>query len=264
MPLLSVENLYVSYGSIEVLHGVSLGVNEGEMVAVLGVNGAGKTTLLRTISGILKPTQGEIKFMKGITVASIGWIPKSRDISLSVQKLDSDLNEERLSEVPPHKIVKKGVAQVREGRGIIPTMTVWQNLQMGAYSRNDGDIHRDIEKHFERFPILKERRNHRAEMLSGGEQQILVIVRALMAEPKLLLVDEASLGLAPLLVREVFQILKELNQEGMTILLVEQNAREALRIADRGYVLENGNIALQGTSQELSADEGVKKAYLGR
>ena len=233
--MLQLENLYVSYGPIEIIHGINLEVKRGEIVSLLGSNGAGKTTTLKTISGILKPTSGKILF-------------NGKDIS----KRDSS------------DIVSMGIIHIPEGRHIFPGLTVRENLLLGAYARTDKKISEDVERIFKYFPILKERKNQPAGTLSGGEQQILAIGRGLMGKPKLLLLDEPSLGLAPKIVTEVFLIIKDLRKKDITVLLVEQNARKALDISDRGYVLVTGNILLSGTSKELSKNENVKKLYLGR
>ena len=233
--MLSVSDLSASYGRIEALRGVSLQILEGEIVTLIGANGAGKSTLLRTVSGILRPRAGSILF-EGQT----------------------------LSLMAPEKIVQKGVIQVQEGRGILGHMTVLENLELGAYVRKDREgIQADLREVLERFPILEERRYQLGSSLSGGEQQMLAIARALMGRPRLLMMDEPSLGLAPKLVNEVFSIVQALKEEGKTILLVEQNARKALQCADRGYVMETGEIVMEGTSAELLKSEGVKEAYLG-
>jgi len=233
--MLSVKNLDVYYGSIHAIKNISFEVREGEIVTLIGANGAGKTTTLHSISGLLKPKNGEITFMG---------------------------NNLRTTEA--YKIIKLGLAQVPEGRRIFSKMTVQENLEMGAYIRNDGDkIEDDFEKLFERLPRLKERRRQIAGTLSGGEQQMLAIGRALMCNPKMLLLDEPSMGLSPLLVNEIFNIIRNVNQSGVTVLLVEQNAKKALEIANRAYVLETGAIAMEGDADELANDEKVRKAYLG-
>ena len=233
--ILTVENLSASYGRIEALRNVSLKILEGEIVTLIGANGAGKSTLLRTISGILKPRSGWIRFQG-----------------------------EPLAQVPTAKIVQRGVVQVQEGRGILGYMTVLENLELGAYVRNDREeIQKDLRELLMRFPLLEERLHQLGSSLSGGEQQMLAIARALMARPTLLMMDEPSLGLAPKLVNEVFSILRELKEEGKTILLVEQNARKALQCADRGYVMETGEIIMEGSAQELLDSPRVKEAYLG-
>ncbi|WP_407928350.1 ABC transporter ATP-binding protein [Caproiciproducens faecalis] len=233
--MLSVKNLDVFYGSIHAIKNISFDVQEGEIVTLIGANGAGKTTTLHSISGLVKPKNGEINFMG---------------------------NDLRTTE--PHKIIRLGLAQVPEGRRIFAKMTVLENLEMGAYIRNDGDkIEDDFEKLFERLPRLKERRKQIAGTLSGGEQQMLAIGRALMCNPKMLLLDEPSMGLSPLLVGEIFNIIQDVNKSGVTVLLVEQNAKKALEIANHAYVLETGTIAMEGDADELANDEKVRKAYLG-
>ena len=233
--MLEIKNLTVHYGVIHALKDASLTVNEGEIVSLIGANGAGKTTLLHAISGILKITSGEILF-----------------------------EDKKLNKISAKDIVACGITQVPEGRRIFSGLSVYENLQMGAYLRKDKEgIAQDLEMVYERFPILKKRSNQDASTLSGGEQQMLAMGRALMARPKILLLDEPSMGLAPILVREIFHIIKDINEQGTTILLVEQNARMALSIADRAYVLENGSIVLSGTGEELAASEDIQKAYLG-
>ncbi len=233
--MLEIKNLNVHYGVIHALKDASLTVNEGEIVSLIGANGAGKTTLLHAISGILKITSGEILF-----------------------------EDKKLNKISAKDIVACGITQVPEGRRIFSGLSVYENLQMGAYLRKDKEgIAQDLEMVYERFPILKKRSNQDASTLSGGEQQMLAMGRALMARPKILLLDEPSMGLAPILVREIFHIIKDINEQGTTILLVEQNARMALSIADRAYVLENGSIVLSGTGEELAASEDIQKAYLG-
>jgi branched-chain amino acid transport system ATP-binding protein len=233
--MLKIKELYAWYGSINALKGISLEVKEGEIVTLIGANGAGKSTTLKCISGILKQVKGSIEFQG-----------------------------EELIGKPAHMIVEKGVCQVPEGRRIFGNLTVKENLLMGAYTvRDKSKIDEKMEKVFTIFPRLKERINQLGGTLSGGEQQMLAIGRALMSEPKLLLLDEPSLGLAPFLVLEIFRIIQEINQTGTTILLVEQNAHMALQIAHRGYVLETGRIVIEGSAQELAANEEVKKAYLG-
>lgn len=233
--MLRIEDVEVNYGAIAALKGVTLNVNKGEIVTLIGANGAGKSTLLKTISGLVKPKSGKIQFM------------------------DNDI----LS-IPAQNIVKSGLIQVPEGRRVFANMSVQENLELGAFTRKDKQgIKDDIEKVFIRFPRLKERRKQLAGTLSGGEQQMLAIGRALMSKPKLLLMDEPSMGLAPLLVKEIFQIIKEINEAGTTILVVEQNANMALSVAHRAYVLETGKIVLSGTAKELSESEEVRKAYLG-
>jgi branched-chain amino acid transport system ATP-binding protein len=234
--MLRVSDLHVGYGAIRALRGISLEVNEGEVVALIGANGAGKSTLLRTISGVLKPTSGDVLFE-----------------GHSLRGMAED------------KIVRLGILQVQEGRGILTRMTVQENLEMGAYGRSDSkaEIRRDMEVVLDKFPVLRERRKQFGATLSGGEQQMLAIGRALMARPKLLMLDEPSLGLAPMLVREMFRIIRDFKQEKRTVLLVEQNARKALQCADRGYVLETGSIVLSGSGEALLKSEEVQAAYLG-
>ncbi len=233
--MLEVKGIDVYYGAIHALKGLSLEVEEGNIVTLIGANGAGKTTTLKSISGLLRPRNGAIMF-------------KGSDIS----------------KVPPEKIVGLGISQVPEGRRVFATMTVLENLEMGAYLRKDKKgIESDLENVFIRFPRLKERRKQTAGTLSGGEQQMLAIGRALMARPELMLMDEPSMGLAPLLVKEIFEIIKDINARGTTILLVEQNANMALSIANRAYVIETGEIVLEGTAEQLINSEEVKKAYLG-
>ena len=232
--MLKVESLDVAYGEIRALKGVGLEVGRGEIVTILGNNGAGKTTTLKTISGLLHPTAGTIM-----------------------------LEAEPLVGVPPHAIVSRGVAHVPEGRRSFNRLTVRENLTMGAYLRSDAGIAADLERVFELFPRLAERITQVAGTLSGGEQQMLAIGRALMANPRLLLLDEPSMGLAPVLVEQIFDTIRDINHQGMTILLVEQNAAMALSIAHRGYVLETGSIALAGTAAELADNPEVRRAYLG-
>ncbi len=232
--MLSVENLSVRYGMIQAVHNVSFQVNQGEIVSLIGANGAGKTTILRTISGLIRPSEGTIQF-------------EGRAIEKEA----------------PQKIVASGLSQVPEGRHVFPGLTVQENLEMGAFLRKDSGVHADYEQVFAKFPVLKERKNQDAATLSGGEQQMLAMGRALMSKPKLLLLDEPSMGLAPIFIREIFSIIQEIQQQGTTVLLIEQNANMALSIADRGYVLETGKIVLEGTGNELLSSEAVKKAYLG-
>ena len=233
--MLELEDLRVGYGNIEALHGISLSVAEGEIVTLIGANGAGKTTTLMTISGCVRARAGAIRF-------------RGRDIS----------------GLPPHEIVALGLVQSPEGRKIFPRLTVAENLEMGAFTRRDPDgIAADQKRAFELFPILGERRRQPGGTLSGGEQQMLAIARALMARPKLLLLDEPSLGLAPLVVSRIFEVIRELNRDGATILLVEQNAQMALKAAHRGYVLETGTIAMADAADKLLADPRVRSAYLG-
>jgi branched-chain amino acid transport system ATP-binding protein len=231
-PLLSLAAVHAGYGPMEVLKGISLEVREGEIVCVLGANGAGKSTMLMTICGIHRCRQGTIHFAG-----------------------------QPIENLPPHEIVRLGISQVPEGRRIFPRLTVRENLELGAFPRRDGA--EELEKVFARFPILKERQNQLGGTLSGGEQQMLAVARALMARPKLLLLDEPSLGLAPLIVAKIFDIIREINAAGTTILLVEQNANMALHLARRGYVLETGRIVLADTAENLINNEQVKKSYLG-
>ena len=232
--LLSVKDINVYYGAIHAVKGVSLDVEQGEIVTLIGANGAGKSTVLKTISGLLHSRTGSIQF-------------EGQDIK----------------SMAPHKIVSRGLAQVPEGRRVFLRMTVEENLEMGAFTRNMGEIDDSIADVYERFPRLRERRRQIAGTLSGGEQQMLAMGRALMSKPKLLMLDEPSMGLAPILVEQIFSIIKELNEAGSTILLVEQNALMALSIATRGYVLETGRIVLTAPGEELIHNEAVKKAYLG-
>ena len=235
MALLEVENIHVYYGQIHALKGISLSVEQGEIVTLIGANGAGKSTTLKAISGLMRPRDGEIR-----------------------------LGEENLGTLPPHDIVAKGVVQVPEGRRIFGRLTVVENLMMGAYTRNDRNgIREDLDRVFTLFPRLKERQAQVAGTLSGGEQQMLAIGRALMGGPKVLLLDEPSMGLAPVLVEQIFETVTGINKTGTTILLVEQNAYMALQIAHRGYVLQTGEIALAGSALELQANEDVRRAYLG-
>lgn len=234
-PMLKIDNIDVYYGAIHALKGISLEVKEGEIVTLIGANGAGKSTTLRTISGLLKPKTGSITFL-GQDIAG----------------------------VRAHEIVKKGISQVPEGRRVFAEMTVMENLDLGAFVRKDkAGIQQDLKHVFELFPRLEERKNQSAGTLSGGEQQMLAMGRALMSRPKLLLLDEPSMGLAPLLIKEIFNIIVDINKSGTTVLLVEQNANMALSIATRAYVLETGRITLSGSAQELAASEDVRKAYLG-
>ncbi len=235
MPMLEVTDLHTYYGNIHALKGISLTVEQGEIVTLIGGNGAGKTTTLRTITGLIKPRQGHVV-----------------------------LNGEDLTAYKAHEIVYKGVAMIPEGRGIFARLTVAENLDMGAYTRTDrAQIGPDLDRVFTLFPRLQERRKQVAGTLSGGEQQMLAIGRALMAHPRLLLLDEPSMGLAPILVEGIFNTIKDINKEGTTILLVEQNALMALTIAQRGYVLQTGQIVLQDTAENLQHNELVQKAYLG-
>jgi branched-chain amino acid transport system ATP-binding protein len=235
MSLLEVNNLHTYYGAIQALRGVSLSVDEGEIVTLIGANGAGKSTLLNTICGILRPRQGDIQ-----------------------------LEGEPIHELPPHQIVMRGVSQAPEGRRVFGRLNVTENLEMGAFARKDKKgIQRDIERVFTLFPRLKERSKQVAGTLSGGEQQMLAIGRSLMANPRVLLLDEPSMGLAPILVEAIFDTVREINSQGTTILLVEQNALMALSVARRGYVLETGEIVLRDSAQALQENEMVRKAYLG-
>ena len=235
MAMLEVKDINVYYGAIHAIKGISLAVEEGEIVTLIGANGAGKSTTLRTISGLLKPKTGEIKFL-GKNIAGM----------------------------PAHKIVREGISQVPEGRRIFAEMTVQENLELGAFTRTDKDeIQNDFKMVFGRFPRLEERRLQLAGTLSGGEQQMLAMGRALMSRPRLLLLDEPSMGLAPLLIREIFSIIADINKTGTTVLLVEQNANMALSIANRAYVLETGRITISGDAKELAASEDIRKAYLG-
>jgi branched-chain amino acid transport system ATP-binding protein len=234
-PILEIDDIHTYYGSIQALKGISLTVNEGEVVTLLGANGAGKTTTLRSINGLNRPRRGSIRF-------------QGRDITT----------------VAPHEIVKRGIAQSPEGRRLFPRMSVTENLEMGAFQRRDKiEIREDMDRVFELFPRLQERRNQRAGTMSGGEQQMCAIGRALMARPKLLLLDEPSLGLAPIFVERIFDIVKQINEQGTSILLVEQNALMALDHAHRGYVLETGHIVLADSAEALKTNEDVRKTYLG-
>ncbi len=234
-PMLKIDNIDVYYGAIHALKGISLEVKEGEIVTLIGANGAGKSTTLRTISGLLKPKTGSITFLG-----------------------------QNIEGVRAHEIVKKGISQVPEGRRVFAEMTVMENLDLGAFVRKDkAGIQQDLKHVFELFPRLEERKNQSAGTLSGGEQQMLAMGRALMSRPKLLLLDEPSMGLAPLLIKEIFNIIVDINKSGTTVLLVEQNANMALSIANRAYVLETGRITLSGSAKELAASEDVRKAYLG-
>ncbi|WP_395150455.1 ABC transporter ATP-binding protein [uncultured Allofournierella sp.] len=234
--MLRVTDLNVCYGSIHAIKDVSFHVNEGEIVTLIGANGAGKTTTMHAISGLLKPKSGTIDFMGN-----------------------------RISQMEAHKIIQLGLAQVPEGRRVFSQLSVQENLLMGAYTRKDGAtaIADDMEEIFERLPRLKERRKQQAGTLSGGEQQMLAIGRALMCKPKMLLLDEPSMGLSPLLVKEIFKIIQDVNKAGMTVLLVEQNAKMALEIANRAYVLETGTVKMEGPADELANNIEVRKAYLG-
>ena len=232
--ILKVDNINVYYGAIHAIKGISFEVNEGEIVTLIGANGAGKSTTLQTVSGLLRSRTGSIEF-----------------------------NGENISHVPEHKLVYKGLAQVPEGRRIFLQMSVEENLEMGAFTQKNAGIDADLESVYEQFPRLRERKKQIAGTLSGGEQQMLAMGRALMSHPKLLMLDEPSMGLAPILVEQIFDIIRQLHKNGTTILLVEQNAQMALSVADRAYVLETGKITLSGTGKELAESDEVRKAYLG-
>ncbi|MBO0445727.1 ABC transporter ATP-binding protein [Enterococcus ureilyticus] len=232
--MLTIENLSVHYGVIQAVRDVSFNVEQGEIVSLIGANGAGKTTILRTISGLNRPSNGTITF-----------------------------EGQPIHKMLPQKIVASGLCQVPEGRHVFSGLTVQENLEMGAFLRKDSELKKDYDMIFDRFPILKERKNQDASTLSGGEQQMLAMGRALMSKPKLLLLDEPSMGLAPIFIQEIFNIIQEINKQGTTVLLIEQNAKMALSIADRGYVLETGEVVLSGPGKELLESEEVKKAYLG-
>ena len=235
MAMLEVKNLKVSYGMIKAIKGVSFEVNQGEVIALIGSNGAGKTTILHTITGLINKDSGEILF-----------------------------DGQDISKVPGHKIVSMGMAHVPEGRRVFSNLSVLQNLMMGAYTRKDkGEIEENLNMIYKRFPRLLERKNQQAGTLSGGEQQMLAMGRALMSKPKIILMDEPSMGLSPIYVNEIFDIIKEVSKSGTTVLLVEQNAKKALSIADRAYVLETGRIALEGNAESLLNNDDIKKAYLG-
>ncbi|MBQ5952332.1 MAG: ABC transporter ATP-binding protein [Lachnospiraceae bacterium] len=238
--MLEVKDLHVSYGAIKAVRGVSFSVEKGEIITIIGANGAGKSTILNTLAGVVKPASGEILLHKD------GHEP------------------ENVFGAPSHRIVKKGIVLSPEGRQVFPRMTVRENLQLGSYVLGkDEDREKNMEWAFSLFPILKARLNQLGGTLSGGEQQMLAIARALQANPEILMLDEPSLGLAPIVVRDIFELFKEINKSGVTILLVEQNARMALGISDRGYVLENGKIVMTGTGKQLADDEKVRAAYLG-
>ena len=235
MAMLEIKDLEVYYGAIKALKGISFNVEEGEIIALIGANGAGKTTTLHTISGLLPAKHGSVKF-----------------------------NDKELTKIPAHKIVSMGIAQVPEGRRVFAQLSVYENLVLGAYTRKDkNEINETLEKVYDRFPRLKERTTQLAGTLSGGEQQMLAMGRALMSKPSIILMDEPSMGLSPLYVNEIFDIIQEINKSGTTVLLVEQNAKKALSIANRAYVLETGTISLSGDAHELMDNEQVKKAYLG-
>lgn len=233
--ILKVEDINVYYGSIHAIKGISFEVQEGEVVTLIGANGAGKSTTLNAVSGLLRSKTGSISFLG-----------------------------ESLAKVPSHKVVAKGLALVPEGRRIFLQMTVQENLEMGAFTQKGSGIQQDLERVYELFPRLKERYRQMAGTLSGGEQQMLAVGRALMSRPKLMMLDEPSLGLAPLVVQDIFSIIREINRQGVTVLLIEQNANMALKIADLAYVLETGNITMSGTGAELLANEKIKEAYLGK
>ena len=235
MAMLEVKNLEVYYGVIQAIKGISFEVNEGEVIALIGANGAGKTTTLQTITGMLKPEKGEVIF-----------------------------NGVDISKIPGHKIVPMGMAHVPEGRRVFAQLSVYENLKMGAYTRKDkNEIEESLKMVYKRFPRLEERKNQLAGTLSGGEQQMLAMGRALMSKPKIILMDEPAMGLSPIFVEEIFNIIKEISAGGTTVLLVEQNAKKALSIANRAYVLETGNIVLSGDAHEMMNNEQIKKAYLG-
>lgn len=235
MAMLEVRDIEVYYGMIQAIRGISFEVNEGEVIALIGANGAGKTTTLQTITGLIAPKKGSIHF-------------EGQDIT----------------HIPAHKIVSMGMAHVPEGRRVFSQLSVLDNLKLGAYTRKDkNEIEETLTRVYRRFPRLEERKNQIAGTLSGGEQQMLAMGRALMSHPKIILMDEPSMGLSPIFVNEIFDIIQEVSKSGTTVLLVEQNAKKALSIADRGYVLETGNIVLEGNAQELLNNDRVKKAYLG-
>ena len=235
MAMLEIKDLEVYYGMIQAIKGISFEVNEGEVIALIGANGAGKTTILHTISGLIAPKKGSI-----------------------------NSEGQEITKIPAHKIVENGLAQVPEGRRVFPSLSVLQNLKLGAYTRKDKkEIDDTLKMIYERFPRLEERKNQPAGTLSGGEQQMLAMGRALMSKPRIILMDEPSMGLSPIFVNEIFDIIKQVSASGTTVLLVEQNAKKALSIADRGYVLETGKIVKEGKASDLLNDEAVKKAYLG-
>ena len=235
MAMLEIKDLEVYYGMIQAIKGISFEVNEGEVIALIGANGAGKTNILHTISGLIAPKKGSITF-----------------------------EGQEITKIPAHKIVENGLAQVPEGRRVFPSLSVLQNLKLGAYTRKDKkEIDDTLKMIYERFPRLEERKNQPAGTLSGGEQQMLAMGRALMSKPRIILMDEPSMGLSPIFVNEIFDIIKQVSASGTTVLLVEQNAKKALSIADRGYVLETGKIVKEGKASDLLNDEAVKKAYLG-
>ena len=235
MAMLEIKDLEVYYGMIQAIKGISFEVNEGEVIALIGANGAGKTTILHTISGLIAPKKGSITF-----------------------------EGQEITKIPAHKIVENGLAQVPEGRRVFPSLSVLQNLKLGAYTRKDKkEIDDTLKMIYERFPRLEERKNQPAGTLSGGEQQMLAMGRALMSKPRIILMDEPSMGLSPIFVNEIFDIIKQVSASGTTVLLVEQNAKKALSIADRAYVLETGKITMSGKASDLLNDEAVQKAYLG-
>lgn len=235
MAMLEIRDLQVYYGMIQAIKGISLDVNEGEVIALIGANGAGKTTTLHTITGLLKPKAGSVMF-----------------------------NGVDITKVPAHKIVSMGMAHVPEGRRVFAQLSVLQNLRLGAYTRNDkAEIEESLANVYKRFPRLEERKNQMAGTLSGGEQQMLAMGRALMSRPKIILMDEPSMGLSPIFVNEIFNIIKDVSADGVTVLLVEQNAKKALSISDRAYVLETGSITVDGDAKELMNNDAIKKAYLG-
>ena len=235
MAMLEVKDLQVYYGMIQAIKGISFEVNQGEVIALIGANGAGKTTILHTVTGLIAPKAGSIVF-----------------------------EDQDITKIPAHKIVSMGMAHVPEGRRVFAQLSVYDNLKMGAYTRKDkNEIEESLEMVYKRFPRLEERKNQMAGTLSGGEQQMLAMGRALMSKPKIILMDEPSMGLSPIFVNEIFDIIQEVSASGTTVLLVEQNAKKALSIADRAYVLETGNIALEGDAKVLMNDDSIKKAYLG-
>ncbi|MFY3791797.1 ABC transporter ATP-binding protein [Ureibacillus sp. MALMAid1270] len=233
--MLKLTNVETFYGQIQALKGINLEVHEGKIITLLGANGAGKSTTMKTIAGLLKPKNGTVEFMG-----------------------------DNVTGLRPDQLLRKGISLVPEGRAILTSMTVLENLEMGAYQRKDKDVKNDIEDVIKRFPILKERQTQMAGTLSGGQQQMLAIARALLSKPKLLLLDEPSMGLAPLIVADIFKIIKEIKEAGTTVLLVEQNAKQALKIADYGYVMETGKIIIEGNAESLLEDPRVVEAYLGR
>ncbi|WP_019414096.1 ABC transporter ATP-binding protein [Paenisporosarcina sp. TG20] len=233
--MLKITGIETFYGKIQALKGISLEVEQGKVVTILGANGAGKTTTMKTISGLLKPKHGTVEFLG-----------------------------EDITGLRPDQLLRKGIALVPEGRAILSSMTVMENLEMGAYHRNDKDIKKDIEEVMTHFPILKERKEQLGGTLSGGQQQMLAIARALLSKPKLILLDEPSMGLAPLIVANIFKIIKEINADGTTVLLVEQNAKQALKVADYGYVMETGKIIINGDAKDLLKDTRIVEAYLGK